>query len=473
VRHPHQVRPEEKQEQRMGWVGSPNSLLVFLLLLLQGSVRCHLLQSEGPFECPGDGLFADPDNCQMFYDCANGRPFHEACPSGTLFDDRLLICNFEDQVNCGDRPMPGSTRPPSTSSTSAPVTDTTMHTTTIKEETTVATTEAGSTMTATATEPVTTTSQVVTTSSESSTTHGPGPDGLPKYVVGMYILLADDTEDGFHTDSDWNPLLHEYQQTGANVLFFTFINPASMEVPVSFQKLAASRGTGAEGSVPADTRIIFAVGGYAYSLNPNPWEWLTSREAAESMAEKVAAWRDLYGIDGVDLDIEEGAGSRGEAGPNLVHFIRKLKSLLPGFLVTQPTYGYPQVQAEIDVINASWNVGGTSNGLADSVGLMVYEGTQALQYVKNYAEGSSQWEGFPIKVDVPKNQILLGSKGSSGSGTISTLAQETVSQGLLGIMVWFCSVRDGLVYGSGWDCSDSTDSQDGYVQALTYFNQHM
>jgi len=43
---------------------------------------------------------------------------------------------------------------------------------------------------------------------------------------------------------------------------------------------------------------------YAYSLNPNPWEWLTSREAAESMAEKVAAWRDLYGIDGVDLDIE-------------------------------------------------------------------------------------------------------------------------------------------------------------------------
>ena len=40
---------------------------------------------------------------------------------------------------------------------------------------------------------------------------------------------------------------------------------------------------------------------------------------------------------------KEGAGSKGEAGPNLVHFIRKLKSLLPGFLVTQPTYGYPQV----------------------------------------------------------------------------------------------------------------------------------
>ena len=34
------------------------------------------------------------------------------------------------------------------------------------------------------------------------------------------------------------------------------------------------------------------------------------------------------------------------------------------------------MQAEIDVINESWNVGGTSNDLADSVGLMVYEGTQ-------------------------------------------------------------------------------------------------
>ena len=32
--------------------------------------------------------------------------------------------------------------------------------------------------------------------------------------------------------------------------------------------------------------------------------FLIFREAAESMAEKVATWRDLYGIDGVDLDIE-------------------------------------------------------------------------------------------------------------------------------------------------------------------------
>ena len=34
----------------------------------------------------------------------------------------------------------------------------------------------------------------------------------------MYILLADDTEDGFHTDSEWNPLLHEYQQVELNTM---------------------------------------------------------------------------------------------------------------------------------------------------------------------------------------------------------------------------------------------------------------
>ena len=85
-----------------------------------------------------------------------------------------------------------------------------------------------------------------------------GPyNGMPKKVVGMYILLADDTEPGqvychytsdseyfeeiifsFHSDNyDWEPKLHPYQQFGSNVLFFTFINPETMDVPVAFKKL--------------------------------------------------------------------------------------------------------------------------------------------------------------------------------------------------------------------------------------------
>jgi len=294
----------------------------------------------------------------------------------------------------------------------------------------------------------------------------------PKKVMGLYVLLADDSEKGFESNADWNPELFEWQQQGSNVLFFTFIHPDTMEIPPSFQKLAASRGTDQPGAVPADTVIMFAIGGYAYSIKPNPWHWLTSKEKAEAMAEKVAEWPALYGCDGIDLDLEEGAGARKEAGPNMIHFIRRLKELAPNIIVSQPVYGYPQVQAETDVINASWDTEGNSQGLADSLGLMVYEGTQALNYVKNYANGSGQWQGFPIKVNAPKSAILLGAKGSSSSSTIMKLARAAVDDDLLGIMVWYASVKNGFDYAPFWDASTKADSISGYKQAMKLFNKH-
>jgi len=197
-----------------------------------------------------------------------------------------------------------------------------------------------------------------------------------------------------------------------------------------------------------------------------------SQESAEAMAVEVASWFDKYNVDGIDLDIEEGAGSRGEAGPNMIHFVRKLRELKPEAIIGQPTYGYPQVQAEIDVINASWNTDSTSNNLADSVGLMVYEGTESLRYVKNYAQGAEQWEGFPITVNVATKAILLGCKGETSSRDIMTLAEEVVKQDLLGIMVWYASVINGLKYQQGWDSSDNTDSIQGFVTAMDYLRNN-
>jgi hypothetical protein len=162
------------------------------------------------------------------------------------------------------------------------------------------------------------------------------------------------------------------------------------------------------------------------------------------MAEEVATWPSKYGCDGIDLDIEEGAGSRPEAGPNMVHFVRRLRQLWPEAIVGQPAYGYPAVPAESEVINASWNVDSSSNNVADSVGLMVYEGTEALRYVDNYAKGAEQWEGFPIRVNVPKDAILLGCKGVTAAEAVVTLAEESVRQNLLGVMVWYASVRNGF-----------------------------
>jgi len=418
-----------------------------------------------PFECPGPGLWPNPDNCQCFYNCANHVAFPDCCPDGDYFDSLKHICDWDYNVDCGDRPGPGSTRPTQGPSTSPGPKPTTTHQPTKPEPTTTHVV----TKTTTQDKPETTTTRGPP---GTTTTWDGNYPGFPKKVIGMYLPLADETEDGFHDDADWEPKLYSYQQNGANVLFFCFINPATMDVPKAFGKLAATKGTNVEGAVPADTRIIFAIGGYAYSIDPNPWEWLTSKDKAEAMAEKVARWRNDHHIDGIDLDIEEGAGSKKEAGPNLIHFIRKLRALVPDMLISQPTYGYPQIQAEIDVINASWNDGGSSNNLAHSIGLMVYEGTQALNYVKNFAAGSDQWEGFPIHVDVPKPSILLGCKGSSSGSTIMQLAEAAVQQDLLGVMVWSCSVVDGLVYGRGWDCSESEDSKSGYVAAMEYLKQH-
>lgn len=125
---------------------------------------------------------------------------------------------------------------------------------------------------------------------------------LPAKTLGMYVLVADDTDKTYNSTHQWKPALHEFQQKGANILYLTFLNPALMPaVPPAFASLAKSRGTGAPGAVPTGTSIIFAIGGQAYSERPNPWEWLTSASKAEAMAAEVAKWPALHGCDGAAL----------------------------------------------------------------------------------------------------------------------------------------------------------------------------
>ena len=44
---------------------------------------------------------------------------------------------------------------------------------------------------------------------------------------------------------------------------------------------------------------------------------------------------------------------------------------------------------------------------------MVYEGTQALIYLKNYVTGTDQWDGFPIKVRYNYNSDYIFDKPMS------------------------------------------------------------
>lgn len=48
----------------------------------------------------------------------------------------------------------------------------------------------------------------------------------------MYLLLSDNTQTNFNDFSNWSPKLFPYQQQAANVLYFSFIDPTTMNVPV-------------------------------------------------------------------------------------------------------------------------------------------------------------------------------------------------------------------------------------------------
>ena len=80
--------------------------------------------------------------------------------------------------------------------------------------------------------------------------------------MGLYVLLADDDHDGYESDAVWEPRLYEWQQKAANVLFFTFIHPITMDVPPAFEALAKTRGKDIPGAIPKDTVILFALGIY-------------------------------------------------------------------------------------------------------------------------------------------------------------------------------------------------------------------
>merc|ERR1711959_858443 len=166
------------------------------------------------------------------------------------------------------------------------------------------------------------------------------------------------------------------------------------------------------------------------------------------MAAEVVQWKRKYGIDGIDLDIEGN-----QNGPTALAFAKKVKELDPTFIVTQPVFGSPQIAEENYMVNKCFAKG--ANSSVDAIGIMVYEGTGSLQYVKDYVNGTKQWSGFPIHVDVPPGKVILGAGGQSAAGTIEALAKAAHDQDLGGIMVWYASVIDsatgkpGNRYGGG------------------------
>ena len=73
---------------------------------------------------------------------------------------------------------------------------------------------------------------------------------------------------------------------------------------------------------------------------------------------------------------------------------------------------------------------------------------------------------------IPKiifNDWLYLCLGSASANAIKTLADETMKNDYLGIMVWYTSVVNGLQYDSNWDTSEQKASIDAYTSASDRF----
>jgi len=63
--------------------------------------------AQGNEKCPRrNGYFAHPDPtiCNVFYNCIDGAPIENQCPSGLIFDEYAGICAWPkeaDKANCG------------------------------------------------------------------------------------------------------------------------------------------------------------------------------------------------------------------------------------------------------------------------------------------------------------------------------------------------------------------------------------
>ncbi|KAI4463980.1 chitin deacetylase-like 4 [Holotrichia oblita] len=72
--------------------------------IVQAQRKQEVKVEEKEFECPhdvGNGNYADPQTCRRFYQCVDGYPYVNRCPSGLYFDDINKFCTFKNEARCG------------------------------------------------------------------------------------------------------------------------------------------------------------------------------------------------------------------------------------------------------------------------------------------------------------------------------------------------------------------------------------
>uniref|UniRef100_A0A1B0CP06 Putative peritrophin-1 n=1 Tax=Lutzomyia longipalpis TaxID=7200 RepID=A0A1B0CP06_LUTLO len=94
------------------WKSGAARLLHATVLILTAFHTTSGQKPEEEYKCPidvGNGNYADPKTCKRFYQCVDGYPYLNRCPSGLFFDDISKYCTFKDEARCG--PIATSQKP--------------------------------------------------------------------------------------------------------------------------------------------------------------------------------------------------------------------------------------------------------------------------------------------------------------------------------------------------------------------------
>ncbi|CAH2011482.1 unnamed protein product [Acanthoscelides obtectus] len=62
--------------------------------------ECHKEHIKCPVVDPRTPVYRAVSDCHQFCECANGRPFLFDCPDGTLFNEKLNVCDHAYNVKC-------------------------------------------------------------------------------------------------------------------------------------------------------------------------------------------------------------------------------------------------------------------------------------------------------------------------------------------------------------------------------------
>jgi hypothetical protein len=299
---------------------------------------------------------------------------------------------------------------------------------------------------------------------------------IPEKIFAVYAVLEDD----LNGKTAWNmkrPYIPDYlTKFNVNLYFLGMLSPSTCyencadflqccgdssdyenrlaNPPESLIQLSQNRGN-EPGKISDDALVLWVLGGQSISDKLSYWDWLKKDDATlDRYAQYVANWKQ-YGCDGIDLDVEEAAGSNLILSEQVVKFIKKLKHYWPEAYISCPAYsGGENGRYSQNLLSES--------GLLDLVGAMTYgnSGEQAYKNVVKLICGSRNEPGCSLSPESEENyntcvkyngvqncfkglgskKVLLGvAAGTSMSEQALSVAEAVNQHDLKGLMIW-CSL---------------------------------